>query len=112
MWGSVGAMRRNVHGVYLKFTYLWEHAVLFPLSGCTRMYVRGGRFLGLVLDRMVSVFAARLNILYKVSLYVCLSGIMCGDVLQALIVIILSLLTLCRFCHLCFLSRKLHLLIL
>ena len=55
-----------------------------------RSYVRGGRFLGLVLDRMVSVFAACINLLCKVSLYVCLSGVMCGDVLQALIVIILS----------------------
>ena len=55
-----------------------------------RRNARGGGFLGLVLDRMVSVFAARINFLYEVSLYVCLSGVMCGDVLQALIVIILS----------------------
>jgi hypothetical protein len=33
---------------------------------------------------LLSVFAASLNFLYKVSLYVCLSDIMCGDVRQAL----------------------------
>jgi hypothetical protein len=37
---------------------------------------------------LVSVFAASLNFLYKLSFYVCLSDIMCGEVRQALNVIV------------------------
>jgi hypothetical protein len=82
----------NVDAMYmeftLKFTYLWEHAVLFTLSGGIPECVRGKCLLSWVLDRIGICIAASLNFLYKVSLYVCLSDIMCGEVPQALNVVV------------------------
>ena len=85
----------NVHGVYLKSTYLWEHAVLFPLSGCTPELCTWWTYSRLGAGPYGICVCCTYKHIYKVSLYVCLSGVMCGDVLQAPIVITLSCLLLC-----------------
>ena len=75
----------------MKFTYLREHAGLFALSGCTPEICTWWLYSRLGAGPYGICIAACLNLLYKASLYVCLSVVMCGEVPQALSVIILCL---------------------
>jgi hypothetical protein len=72
----------------LKFTYLWEHAALFTLSGGVPEVCMWRMFLSRVLAPIGIRIFCGLNFLYKVSLCVCLSYILCGEVPQALNVVV------------------------